>query len=215
MYIIGISPRTSETAYLFPLYLLDESNKELKSDEQQTSRSPNFTTEFTEFIQQQYAPLVVSPEQVLGYIYAILYSPTYRILYNEFLKMDFPRINFVKDYEVFKNLSEVGKELIDLHLMTTKLKTQVTFNVAGSNVVKSVKYEQEKVYINETQHFDGIPEDVWSFYIGGFQILDKWLKSRKGRELSSIEIEHFLQVVEVVKKTIECMKEIDGLPYLS
>jgi type I restriction-modification system DNA methylase subunit len=218
-YIIGISPRTSETAYLFPLYLLDNVEKAIKSskkaenDEQKILRSPNFTTQFSEFIKQQYAPFTVTPEQILGYIYAILYSPTYRSAYNEFLKMDFPRINFVKNYEVFVNISDIGRALIDLHLMTTKLKTNVTFDVAGTNAVKLVKYQEGRAYINEAQYFDGIPEGVWNFYIGGYQVLDKWLKSRKGRELSSIEIEHFLQVVEVIKKTIKFMKEIDGLTH--
>ena len=37
-------------------------------------------------------PEGVSPEEILAYIYAVLYSPTYRERYYDFLKYDFPRI---------------------------------------------------------------------------------------------------------------------------
>lgn len=48
-------------------------------------------------------------------------------------------------------------------------------------------YENDKlgrVYINKTQYFDNVPEVAWTFYIGGYQPAQKWLKDRKGRELS-------------------------------
>jgi len=194
-----VSSRTKEGGYIFPLYFYNGTKK------------PNFTEEFGRFKDKQYPNQKITPEDILGYIYAVLHSLTYRQKFNEFLKIDFPRIPFTKDYGKFKQLSEIGKELTDLHLMRTKLETSTKFDVQGSNVVKSVKYKENKVYINKEQFFDGISEDVWNFYIGGYQVLNKWLKSRKNRELSSSEIEHFLQVVEIIKKTIEYMKKIDEI----
>ena len=32
--------------------------------------------------------------------------------------------------------------------------------------------------------FRGVPEEVWNFHIGGYQVCEKWLKDRKGRTLS-------------------------------
>ena len=29
--------------------------------------------------------------------------------------------------------------------------------------------------------FHGVPEEVWDFQIGGYQVCHKWLKDRKGR----------------------------------
>jgi len=194
-----ISSKTKERNYFFPLYIYNG------------TKQPNFTEKFIDFIDKQYPNEKITPENILGYIYAVLHSPTYRQEFNEFLKFDFPRIPFTKDYSKFKQLSEIGKELTDLHLMKTKLETSTKFDVQGSNVVKSVKYKENKAYINKDQFFDGIPEDVWNFYIGGYRVLDKWLKSRKNRELSSSEIEHFLQVVEIIKETIEYMKKIDEI----
>ena len=54
-----------------------------------------------------------------------------------------------------------------------------------------------------------MPEDVWNFQIGGYQVLDKYLKSRRGRELSLDEIENVLNGVKVLHFTRARMREID------
>jgi len=209
----------SETFRVFPLYLLNDERSrqsELFNQAEEPGEclsKPNFTKEFAHFIEEQYAGRSISPKEIFSYIYAILYSPTYREAYREFLKIDFPRINFVKNYDAFKSISDLGARLVSLHLMKAQMETNTTFNVQGSNVVEFVKYSEGHVYINNAQFFDRIPDEAWTFYIGGYQVLDKWLKSRKGRELSSVEIEHFLQIVEVIKKTIKYMKQIDGLTH--
>jgi len=187
------------SAYLCPLYLYSDDKK-----------TPNFTPEFFKFISEKYGR-EISPEKIFYYIYAVLHSPTYRKKYEEFLRYDFPRIPFVDDYEKFKQLSEFGKELVELYLMKKKLPVHTKFDVQGSNVVEKVGYENGRVFINDTQYFDGIPSEVWDFYIGGYQVLDKWLKSRKNRKLGSRDIEHFLQIVEIIKQTIEIMNKIDKL----
>jgi hypothetical protein len=192
-----ISNKTSEINYLFPLYLYSDSGK-----------TPNFSPEFLKFISEKY-DRTLTPEEIFYYIYAILHSPTYRNKYKEFLQYDFPRIPFVDDYEKFKKLSTLGEELVDLHLIRKKLPIHVKFDIPGSNIVERVKYENEKVWINKKQYFEGILQEIWNFYIGGYQVLDKWLKSRKGRELNSSEVELFLQIVEIIRETIKTMQKID------
>jgi len=184
---------------VFPLYLYSNSDKK-----------PNFSPEFSKFISEKYGK-TPSPEEIFYYIYAVLYSPTYRKKYEEFLQYDFPRIPFVDDYEKFKKLSDLGKELVVLHLMKKRLPIKAKFDVPGSNIVEKVKYKDGKLWINMEQYFEGVPGDVWNFYIGGYRVLDKWLKSRKGRKLESKEIEQFLQIVEIIRETIRLMKEIDNL----
>ncbi|RLL82913.1 hypothetical protein CN13_05960 [Petrotoga sp. HKA.pet.4.5] len=184
-------------AFLFPLYLYSDWEKKANID-------PDIYKTLSEKYNKE-----LTPEDIFYYIYAILYSPTYRKKYEEFLKHDFPRIPFVDDYEEFKKLAELGKELVELHLMRKRLPTSVKFDVIGSNIVEKVKYENGKVWINKEQYFDGVPEEIWDFYIGGYQVLDKWLKSRKNRKLESKGIEQFLQIVEIIRETIRLMKEID------
>ena len=76
----------------------------------------NFTPKFRAFIDAKYG-IRFTPEQILGYIYAILYHKDYREKYVDFLKIDFPKIPFVESKEKFLALSKLGCELIDLHLM--------------------------------------------------------------------------------------------------
>lgn len=184
-------------AFLFPLYLYSDFERKANID-------PDISKTLSEKYNKE-----LTPEDIFYYIYAVLHSPTYRKKYGEFLQFDFPRIPFVDDYEEFKKLAELGKELVELHLMRKRLSTKVKFDVVGSNVVEKIKYENGKVWINKEQYFDGVPEEIWDFYIGGYQVLDKWLKSRKNRKLESKDIEQFLQIVEIIKETIRLMNEID------
>ena len=93
------------SAYLFPLYLYTPDGRKV-----------NFTQKFKDFLKTLY-PQQPTPEEVFYYIYAVLYSPSYREKYAEFLKYEFPRIPFPKDIEKLKELSELGKKLANLHLL--------------------------------------------------------------------------------------------------
>lgn len=77
----------------------------------------NFTQNFREFIDSKYKEHF-SPEQILGYIYAVLFHKDYREKYLDFLKIDFPKIPFVESKEKFLALSDLGLELLNTHLMT-------------------------------------------------------------------------------------------------
>ena len=68
-----------------------------------------------------------------------------------------------------------------------------------------------KVYINDTQYFDNVPEVAWNFYIGGYQPAQKWLKDRKERELSFDDILHYQKIIVALSETDRLMKEIDEI----
>lgn len=187
---------------LFPLYTY--------SNDEDNRKEPNINPNLLKFLHATYSK-DASPEDIFNYVYAILSSTIYRARYSEFLKSDFPRIPFVRDYTAFKTISGLGKELVSLHTMKTKCDTKTSFNIQGTNKVDFIKYDNGKIKINETQFFAGITETLWNFSIGAYKVLEKWLKSRKGRELTSNEIEHFLQIVEIIKNTIERMNKIDRI----
>lgn len=69
--------------------------------------------------------------------------------------------------------------------------------------------EQGRVYINPTQCFDSIPLEAWNFHIGGYQVLEKWLKDRRGRILTAADREHYRKVVKAIVETVRIMGEID------
>ena len=86
------------------------------------------------------------------------------------------------------------------------------FKGEGDNTVGTIgknSYKDGKLKINKTQYFEGIPEEVYNFYIGGYQVCQKWLKDRKGRTLTEDEIAHYQKIVVALKETIRIMEEID------
>ena len=206
---------------LFPLYLYPslEDEKKPKSglfEEDDPfdgkERIENFNPKFQTFVDAKYEHFY-SPEEILGYIYAVLHSPTYRQKYLDFLKIDFPRIPFVDDCETFETLSQLGWELMQAHLLKTIPDTLTVDVTAGDFEVAKPQYDpqHERLHINKTQYFAPVPQDVWAFHIGGYQVLDKYLKSRKGRTLSLDEIENVQNVVNVLCFTIEQMQRIGGV----
>ena len=155
----------------------------------------------------------VKPEDIFDYVYASLHSPSYRAKYKDFLKSDFPRIPPAKDSKSFWQLVKLGGQLRKLHLLDEKeLGTlTTTYPVSGTNEVEKLEYKDGKVYINLTQYFDGVSQEVFDFYIGGYQPAQKWLKDRKGQSLTYDDIRHYQQIIAAQFKTIEIMKKIDIL----
>lgn len=100
-----------------------------------------------------------------------------------------------------------------LHLMRSPaLDGFITrFPEPGDNVVEKVRYEaaEKRVRINPEQYFEGVPEEAWEFRVGGYQVLDKWLKDRKGRALTSADIRHYQRIVVALTETQRIMAEID------
>ncbi len=215
----SLSTKTKETTYFFPLYLYPEESvgaiHELPlRNKSQSHRFPNFTPAFLRALRE---PLnsKPSPEEIFHYIYAVLYSPTYRKRYEEFLKIDFPRVPLPSNYDVFKELSNLEKELVELHLLKHPdlEKNGVGFSKSGSNKVERVAYVEEgqRVFINKEQYFEGIPKEVWEYQIGAYQVMEKYLKDRKGRKLSLEEINHYMKVAKAIQLTIELQEKIDSV----
>ena len=156
----------------------------------------------------------MGPEDLFAYIYAALYSPVYRERYAEFLKADFPRIPFTKDRDTFLKLATLGQQLIDLHLMRSpELDNPISrFCGKGDSAVTKIEYDADRgrVSINPTQYFDGVTPDLWSYQIGGYHVLSKWLKDRKGRFLTSADTIHYSRIVTALARTIAAQLLIDN-----
>ncbi|MFN8375922.1 MAG: type ISP restriction/modification enzyme [Anaerolineae bacterium] len=153
-----------------------------------------------------------SPEDVFHYAYAVFHSPTYRERYAEFLKIDFPRLPLTSDVALFRALCLKGQTLVNAHLLKNIARRDLvtSYPERGSNVVEQTpKFDKGRVYINKTQYFEGISEEVWNFYVGGYQVMEKWLKDRKGRTLTDDDILHYQKIVVALQKTIMTMAEID------
>ena len=179
-------------------------------------KSPNLSSDFIAVIQEKLG-YIPTPEAIFYYIYAIFHSPTYRQRYAEFLKIDFPRVPLTSSDQLFKNLGDKGQALVELHLMKSKKLNKLITKIGGGddNTVTEVTYKptEQRVYINKERYFEGIAPEVWTFKIGGYQVLDKWLKDRKKakRTLSFDDVLHYQKVVVALKETMQLMIEIDDL----
>ena len=155
----------------------------------------------------------ISAEDMFNYVYAILHSPTYRSRYGSELRKEFPRIPLTSRCSLFAELSHIGSRIVSLHLLESpKLDEVQTIYVGLRNpTVEKISYTNETVWLDKqrTSGFRSVPDEVWSFYIGGYQVCDKWLKDRKGCTLSTDDIAHYHKIVLAILETISLMTEID------
>jgi predicted helicase len=226
----SVSLQTKETGYYFPLYTYSKESKNQKSiievSERQLNLNSKIVLKIAKGINHTFVPdddIVVEhspnvdgaiyPLNILDYIYAVLHSPSYREKYKEFLKIDFPRVPYPTDADKFCKLVALGKELREIHLLESpKVNEFITeYHGDSDNIVGKPVYKNGSVYINEIQYFKNVQEVAWNFYIGGYQPSQKWLKDRKGRELSYEDVLHYQKVIVALTKTQGIMGEIDGV----
>ncbi len=217
-----VSNKSRERGYVFPLYLYPD-NPEQQIIIQTAERIPNLNTEIIKQIaeklgltftnEKETTENTFAPIDILDYIYAVLHSLTYREKYKEFLKIDFPRVPYPKDQNTFWQLIKLGGEIRQIHLLEspTVEKYITQYPMDGDNIVTKPKYQDGKVYINNTQYFNFVPEIAYNFYIGGYQPAQKWLKDRKDRKLEIEDIFHYQKIIVALMETDKLMKEIDKI----
>ena len=180
------------------------------------------------------------PEDVFEYAYALFHSLTYRTRFAQSLGVDYPRVPVTQQLEMFSALVGLGADLVALHLLEDDYvaaswtrqgadapfqRLATTFVKQGTGTTlgalsKTSCYRDGRVYLdtsrrNESSYFDGVPEDVWNFQIGGYQVCHKWLYDRRGkrgepgRTLTQEDIIHYQRIVVAIKETIRLMGEID------
>ena len=224
--VICMSPKTSNNGFVFPLYLYPSAKTNLFDDSTfgkcRPNLAPEFIADFSARLKLDFVPgdcgdltSTFGPEDIFHYAYAVFYSPTYRKRYAPFLKIDFPRLPLTSDVELFRSLCALGKELVALHLMEQHPSLQTRYPVAGDNSVEGVRYTEPangmpgRVWINKTQYFDNVRLEVWGYHIGGYQVCQKWLKDRKGRQLLYDDLTHYQGIVAALSRTIELQARID------
>ncbi|GAA7689571.1 DNA methyltransferase [Helicobacter pylori] len=213
----GLSSGGNGAGVNYPLYQFRDPNY-----------TENFTPEFRSFIDKHYNHSF-EPLEVLGYIYALLYSPNYRKRYEEFLKADYPKILFTKNKDLFRVLSLLGIELIGLHVLNKeslnysfeKLKDatigESCYKDERNPIIKSHSHNEpeQRLYINHNAYFRGVSEEIYDYRIGGYCVLDKYLKSHKNE---SCDFDHVSNIIKVIARTIEIQKTLgfltSDLPHL-
>ena len=196
-----------------PLYLYPDKNKKDLFNQHQVEKEPNIPTAIFEKLESVYVQRP-SPEAILYYIYGVFYGNIYRETYAEFLKIDFPRVPFTANYELFKQMAEFGKQLADLHLLKSPALDPPIAKYQGSGTndrIEKITYKENerRVYINKDKYFEDVAPEVWNYHIGGYQVLRKYLKDRKGRNID--DAPRYCRIVTALSKTIEIQLKIDEI----
>ena len=166
------------------------------------------------------------PEDVLANIYAVFHSPGFRERYEAHLKLDFPRVPPCASGGLFRDLARAGHALLALHTLASPRVGRPITTYTGPrnlevgrvgwsdgtvwlNAVRTIAREGHRATKPGTAGFRGIPEEVWDFRVGGYQVCHKWLKDRKGRRLSDEDVAHYQRIVVALNETLRIMAEID------
>lgn len=232
-----------DNATFFPLYIYAEPGATELFGDEKPERKPNLSKKIIaqlesllplRFIADGKGDLkkTFGPEDVFGYIYGVLYSPTFRKRYAESLVLDFPRIPLTDNIETFRSLTALGSQLIAIHLLKTPtLMIQTKYPIAGSDVIANgfPKYflpntedlrgegvHRGRIYVNagdgdlqKSQFFEGVTPEMWDFTIGGYKIGEKWLKERRSRKLTNEDIKHYQKVLAAAAETLHLSARID------
>jgi predicted helicase len=185
-------------SYAGPAYLYDNGKKKENLDDKISKKISEIVGNFT-------------AEEIINYSYAILHSQSYKNKFIEELKVGFPRIPYPSDKTMFAELVKLGNKLRQLHLLDSPEANKyiTTYPETGSDVVDELVYKDGNIIINETQYFGNVPMVAWSFWIGGYQPAQKWLKDRKGRILDNKDIEHYQKIIVALVVTDRIVKELD------
>ncbi len=215
----GLSSGGNGAGVNYPLYQFRDPNY-----------TENFTPEFRDFIDKHYNHSF-EPLEILGYIYALLYSPNYRKRYEDFLKADYPKIIFTENKDLFRVLSLLGIELIGLHVLSQE-SLNYSFEKLKDATIGESRYKEahernpiikkpshnepeQRLYINHSAYFSGVSQEIYDYRIGGYCVLDKYLKSHKNE---SCDFDHVTRIIKVIARTIEIQKTLgfltSDLPHL-
>ncbi|GAA7850463.1 hypothetical protein JP0252_07070 [Helicobacter pylori] len=215
----GLSSGGNGAGVNYPLYQFRDPNY-----------TENFTPEFRGFIDKHYNHSF-EPLEILGYIYALLYSPNYRKRYEGFLKIDYPKILFTKNKDLFRVLSLLGIELIGLHVLNQESLNYSFKKLKDATIGESCYIEshernpiikkpshnkpEQRLYINHSAYFSGVSQEIYDYRIGGYCVLDKYLKSHKN---DPCDFDHVTRIIKVIACTIEIQKTLgfltSDLPHL-
>lgn len=112
-------------------------------------------------------------------------------------------------------MAELGQRLIDLHFLKPDAIqnriAKVRYQGSGHHIVEKILYDEsnKQVWINEEQYFENISPEMWNYQIGGYQVLEKYLKDRKEKKL--IDYKRYIEIAEAIAWTIKIQEELDLL----
>jgi predicted helicase len=191
----------------------------------------NITDWALDLFRQQYDDENIEKINIFHYVYAVLHHPSYRKMYEQNIKREFPRIPFYKD---FWQWSGWGKSLMDIHLNFEKAnpydlqredKDPQKVRTRIKCLLRARK-ETGTIEIDTLTTLRCIPPEVWEYRLGTYSALEWILERYKEHDPKDQTIkDNFYtyrfsnykeQVIEFIRRvckiSIETMKIIKSMP---
>lgn len=148
-------------------------------------------------------------EDIFDYCYGVLNDQQYRADNNEFLIRDCPKIPIIENENMLKKYVDAGSKLRKLHLMKLNVHKDLKIESDDNNLyINTIKYENGKLKINKNTFIIGITEEIWNYYVGSYQVIDKWFKSHRGECLTIDYFNHIKKIVGIIDETINIQKNM-------
>lgn len=214
---INVFPRGG--AYLFPLHVYKKGKWMLNLNLPIVYKIAECTgLKYGKQLGEEHEEGLMSPVDIIDYIYAVLNSSKYHKLYHDFLQTAFPKIPYPVNKDYFLKMVVLGRKLRLLHTLRHVPKSKVTFPKAGDNIITERKVEDMgnglvRIKINDTQCFENVPLSAWNLIVAGYKVADKWLelRQRDAYKLTNPDILHFEKMIAVLEETIAVKMQIDDL----
>ena len=141
----------------------------------------------------------ISADNLFNYIYGILHVPSYRTTYAANFRRELPRIPIPKSLEEFQMISQVGKELGELHVNYEDVKEYpISFQDGGwqpasgmspeawfklqnrsmRHPIKARNKDRTRIIYNEHITVIGVPEEAYDYLVNGKAAIS-WVMERQ------------------------------------
>jgi len=192
--IIRSDNRGSES--LFPMWLVAGEDADRSAGSPVANIAPRFVDLISDRLGSQ-----PEPQAILGYVYALFNSSTYRERYASHLRCDFPRVLLPLTSTLFDSLAKIGQRLIELHLRRDD-------QGVGSRWRTTTIHDYLSFAANDSRPPDCQPaweRPIEEFRVGGYLILSKWLQPKH----RSRQDPEYAQIAAALADSIDLIAQID------
>lgn len=182
---------TLEKSQCFPLYYYEEgtSSSDLFSQgseaEKQTVRKDGISDFILNEAHTKYQNSEITKEDIFYYVYGILHSEDYRKEFEIDLKIMLARLPLVDTFNLFKQFSDAGRKLAELHINYESVPAFRDVNVTGEDsndfIVEKIKFakknQKDKIIYNKHITISNIPDKAYQYQINGKSAIE-WILDR-------------------------------------
>ena len=180
-----------------------------KIDKDTNEKVYNINDDMVKILTERLNIKKIKIEDIFDYCYGILNDPNYIKENNEFLTRDCPRVPIIKNEDMLNKYAKAGKKLRELHLMETNTQKDLQLESSNNNLlIEKIKYQDGRLNINKDTAILGITEEIYNYYIGGYQVIEKWLKSHKGEVLTMDSFNHIKKIAGIIEETIKIQNQL-------